>query len=202
MPQVPTATEAPAPAPTETHDGSDYGGNGGNDGEDDCEDDDETGDDSNLPYCDEVDGDYEPVTPTSGYPQEPTTAAPAPEETAPTEPEPEPTTTTEPAAPAPEETTPTEPEPEPTTTEPEPTPAAPDNNNNGGGGEVNTGGFATFYEQDGSEGACGGFHGDNEYIGAMDERRYGVVSGRASFSRFVFAFLRVVDPWFVGLSPL
>lgn len=184
---MPTAS---VPAPTDTHDGSDYSGDDGNDGEDDCEDgceddsdvggDDTEVDDSNLPYCDEVGGDYEPIT----QPQEPTTPS-APEETIPTEPEP--TTTEEP------EPTTTE-EPEPTTTEePEPTTTAPDNNNgdggnnggdNSGNSDVQKGGYATWYEQDGNLGACERLNSDNDFIGAIDERRYGDVSARASFSCF------------------
>ena len=200
LPQAPTApapasapptTEAPAPAST-------YGsGYDGNDGEEDCEDDSDASgedDDSNLPYCDEVSGDYEPVpvTSQSEYQPQPTTPAPEPTTPAPepNTPAPEPTTTTEPEPitlpTEPEPTTPpTEPEPT-TTTEPEPTTTAQDNNNGGNEGGENTGGTATWYSQDGSEGACGGYHSDSEYIGAMNEGRYGDVSGRASFCIFAF----------------
>jgi hypothetical protein len=178
---VPTT---PAPAPTDAGDGEnnhDY---------------DDTGDDySNLPYCDEVGGDYEPVTPTQ-Y----TTPA-TPEESKPTEPgpttteEPKPTTTKEP------EPTTTE-EPKPTTTkEPEPTPTAPDintgGNNGGNNGSVIEGGFATWYLQEGTTGACGEKHGDNDMIAALHIERYGDVSGHASFS-----FSRVIDSCVVGFSPL
>ena len=184
-PQAPTAP-APASAPTTTvapapTDGSGYDGSDGEDYEDDSDASvEDTGDDSNLPYCDEVGGDYEPVSVTAQSQPQPQPITPAPE---PTTPAPEPITTME---------------PEPTTlpTEPEPTTTAPDNNN-GGDGEVHTGGVATFYEQNGSEGACGGYHDDTEYIGAMNYHRYGVVSGRTSF--WIFAF---VDSCVVGLRSL
>jgi len=168
---TPPATETPAPT-----DGS---GSDGNDGEEDCEDDSDTSaedtgdDDSNLPYCDEVSGDYEPVPVTSQSQSQPTNPAPEPTTTT----EPEPTT-----PPTDESTTPPMNEPT-TTTEPEPTTTAPDNNNggnNGGDGEVHTGGIATFYNQDGSEGACGGFHSDSDLIGAMNQGRYGDSSQKSS----------------------
>ncbi|KDQ11745.1 hypothetical protein BOTBODRAFT_84105, partial [Botryobasidium botryosum FD-172 SS1] len=37
----------------------------------------------------------------------------------------------------------------------------------------NAGGFATFYHQEGTAGACGNYHGDNELVAAMDIERYG-----------------------------
>jgi hypothetical protein len=43
----------------------------------------------------------------------------------------------------------------------------------GGGGGLITGGFATFYTQDGNFGACGNKHKDSDFIAAMNVARYG-----------------------------
>ncbi|PFH54304.1 hypothetical protein AMATHDRAFT_72811 [Amanita thiersii Skay4041] len=39
--------------------------------------------------------------------------------------------------------------------------------------QLNTGGFATFFYQNGNAGACGTVHGESDLIAAMDYRRYG-----------------------------
>ena len=109
-------------------------------------------------------------------------------------PVPQPQSTTPAPAPAPEPTTTTEPEPATPAPAPEPTTTAPDNNNGGnnGGddesvGYVNKDGFATWYEQDSNEAACGGVHTNDELIGAIQEQRYGPVSGRASLCIFAYS---------------
>ena len=61
-----------------------------------------------------------------------------------------------------------EPEPAPTkeaepSKEPEPTPS----------GDVNAGGFATWFLQNGNPGACGEYHSDSDLIVAIHESRYG-----------------------------
>jgi hypothetical protein len=48
----------------------------------------------------------------------------------------------------------------------------------GSSGDI-TGGFATFYNQDGSEGACGGFSGDGDYIAALAGGQYGDMNSRS-----------------------
>jgi expansin (peptidoglycan-binding protein) len=40
-------------------------------------------------------------------------------------------------------------------------------------GNLNYGGFATFFYQDGNAGACGTVHSDNDFICAIDQSRYG-----------------------------
>lgn len=102
-------------------------------------------------YCD--DGDDEPPSSSS--------APPAPAVTTP----PVPTTTPVEA-------------PEPKTTTPAPAPAAtqaPASTSN-----VNTGGFATFFYQNGVAGACGTVHSDNDMIAAIDGDRYGNLSARSA----------------------
>jgi hypothetical protein len=42
-----------------------------------------------------------------------------------------------------------------------------------------TGGFATFYEQEGKAGACGDMHSDDDFIAALDFRRYGNVDQKS-----------------------
>jgi len=82
------------------------------------------------------------------------------------------------------------PEPNTPAPAPEPTTTAPDNNNggnNGDNGDVHTGGVATWYQQDSNEAACGGIYQDGDMIGAMNQNRYGDVSGRASFCIFAFS---------------
>jgi len=46
-------------------------------------------------------------------------------------------------------------------------------------GDIITGGFATFYEQEGLAGACGDHHSDDEFIAALDFRRYGDVDAKS-----------------------
>ncbi|KAF5358001.1 hypothetical protein D9756_001519 [Leucocoprinus leucothites] len=43
-----------------------------------------------------------------------------------------------------------------------------------------SGGFATFYNQNGNAGACGQYHSDNDLIAAMDVDRYGNTSRKSS----------------------
>jgi len=45
---------------------------------------------------------------------------------------------------------------------------------------VNTGGFATFFYQNGVAGACGTVHGDNDMIAAIDGDRYGDLAARSA----------------------
>lgn len=64
--------------------------------------------------------------------------------------------------------------PAPQVTTPAPaTPATPDSS-------VNTGGFATFFYQNGVAGACGTVHNDNDMIAAIDGDRYGDLGARSS----------------------
>ncbi|KAG6917979.1 hypothetical protein DXG01_017163 [Tephrocybe rancida] len=44
----------------------------------------------------------------------------------------------------------------------------------------NTGGFATYFFQNGVAGACGTVHSDNDFIAAMDKDRYGDLSAKSS----------------------
>jgi len=170
---VAVAVASPAPTTTETDNGD------LNDEDQDQGDDSNEGeDDQDLPYCDEVGNGNEPNPPsTPEQPSSSSTPAPAPEPTSTPAPAPEPTST---PAPAPEPTsTPTSEQPTTTEDAPPPSTTTPDNGDNSGNADVQTGGFATFYEQDGSEGACGGFNSDDEMIGAIDEDRYGVSSERS-----------------------
>jgi len=43
-----------------------------------------------------------------------------------------------------------------------------------------TGGFATYYYQNGNAGACGAYHSDGDLIGAIDANRYGYTGKRSS----------------------
>ncbi|QRW00004.1 rare lipoprotein A-like double-psi beta-barrel protein [Ceratobasidium sp. AG-Ba] len=54
------------------------------------------------------------------------------------------------------------------------TSAAPDNGNDGG--NFISGGFATFFSQNGNAGACGKVHKDSDYVVAVDYRRYGALN--------------------------
>lgn len=92
------------------------------------------------------------------------------------------TTVAPPPAPKPTPATTPAPKPAPVTTPaPKPTPAspAPGNNVSSAKGLI-SGGFATFFYQNGVAGACGKVHGDGEFIAAMDSRRYGNTSVRSS----------------------
>jgi len=57
------------------------------------------------------------------------------------------------------------------------------NNNNGGGSSGNavTGGFATYYFQNGNAGACGDFHGDGDMIGAIEQSWYGNLGQKSQY---------------------
>ncbi|KAM6500474.1 expansin family protein [Amanita muscaria] len=46
-------------------------------------------------------------------------------------------------------------------------------------GQVNTGGYATYFYQDGNAGACGTVHSDNDLIAAIDSDRYGFTGARS-----------------------
>ncbi|KAJ1309764.1 hypothetical protein OPQ81_006530 [Rhizoctonia solani] len=71
------------------------------------------------------------------------------------------------------------PEPEPTTTK-KTTSAAPEPTQGSGGSEEITGGFATFFSQGGSAGACGDYHADTDKVVALDYRRYGPLDQKSS----------------------
>ncbi|KAF8625814.1 hypothetical protein AX15_005197 [Amanita polypyramis BW_CC] len=47
-------------------------------------------------------------------------------------------------------------------------------------GQVFTGGYATYFYQEGNAGACGQVHSDNDLIAAMDSARYGNEDGRSA----------------------
>jgi len=49
-----------------------------------------------------------------------------------------------------------------------------------GGGQVQTGGFATFFYQGGVAGACGTVHQDSDFIAAIDQNRYGDSGAQSS----------------------
>lgn len=85
-----------------------------------------------------------------------------------TTPTPEPTTSSAPINVAPSPTLPTS-----TSTSAQATPSASTDS------AINTGGFATFFYQNGNAGACGTVHSDNDFICAIDQARYGN-SGNAS----------------------
>jgi len=84
------------------------------------------------------------------------------------------------------------PAPKPTSTQkptptPKPTPASPPaevskppNNASSGSSGLVTGGFATFFYQNGVAGACGTVHSDGDLVAAMDSRRYGNTSVKSS----------------------
>ncbi|KAK1228426.1 hypothetical protein PQX77_008564 [Marasmius sp. AFHP31] len=95
------------------------------------------------------------------------TAEQAPTTTSTTEQAPPTSTTEEQAPPTTAATTTTSQESQPTQDS--------GNGNQGGnqGGDLNLGGFATFYYQNGNAGACGDRHGDDELIAAIDQERYG-----------------------------
>jgi len=63
--------------------------------------------------------------------------------------------------------------PKPAPAPAKPAPAPPSNGGGGSGGNVFTGGFATFFFQNGVAGACGTAHSDNDLIAAIDIQRYG-----------------------------
>ncbi|KAG5645246.1 hypothetical protein DXG03_006663 [Asterophora parasitica] len=119
-----------------------------------------------------------PVKPTSVVPVKPT-PTPVPDDddeyddcddedyntsTTPAVTAPTPSATSTKAAPAP-----TQPAAQPSPSKVLPAPQADPSPN----ASVNTGGFATFFYQNGVAGACGTVHGDNDMIAAIDGQRYG-----------------------------
>jgi hypothetical protein len=71
---------------------------------------------------------------------------------------------------------------------PAPSPAQPSSSNNpepspasDGGSDVHTGGFATWFTQNGVAGACGTVHSDSDLIAALDYRTYGDLSSQSSY---------------------
>lgn len=95
-------------------------------------------------------------------------------------PTPEPTSTKAPASTSykPETT----PAPETTSKKPSSTSAAPTSTSapSGGNDDENTGGFATFFTQNGNAGACGDKHDDYFKLVALDYRRYGDLGKQSS----------------------
>ncbi|PPQ87999.1 hypothetical protein CVT25_001078 [Psilocybe cyanescens] len=113
-------------------------------------------DDDDLPFCDDDGDDDDNSAPhVSSSPAK----APAP-------------TTTHAAAPA---TTTAVAAPKPVVTSAKPAPAKPavTPSTNSASSTVETGGFATFFFQNGVAGACGTVHKDTDMIAAMDQDRYG-----------------------------
>ncbi|KAK2466870.1 hypothetical protein APHAL10511_001128 [Amanita phalloides] len=49
-----------------------------------------------------------------------------------------------------------------------------------GSGNMVTGGFATYFYQNGNAGACGAYHGDYDLIAAIDAERYGYLGGHSN----------------------
>lgn len=115
-------------------------------------------DDDDLPFCDDDDGDDDSTTIVAATPAAVTTHPAA-------------VTTPPPAVttPAAKKVTTT------TTAKPVATPST-----NSGSSSVNTGGFATFFYQNGVAGACGTVHKDTDLIAAIDGDRYGNLGERSS----------------------
>ncbi|KAF9052892.1 RlpA-like double-psi beta-barrel-protein domain-containing protein-containing protein [Panaeolus papilionaceus] len=107
--------------------------------------------------CDDDDDDDIPVTPAPSKAKAPTTTAKAAAK----------------ATPAPVKKPATSPSPSPKAKA-----AAPASNS--GNSSLNTGGFATFFYQNGNAGACGNFHSDNDMIAAIDAARYGDLGKKSS----------------------
>jgi rare lipoprotein A (peptidoglycan hydrolase) len=118
-----------------------------------------------LPFCDEVGTDSTtaaaPAATTTPEPKVASTPAAAAPKQAPT--------TSAKAAPAPSPAAKAAPAPAPKAA---PAPA-PDSS-------VNTGGFATFFYQNGVAGACGTVHSDSALIAAIDADRYGNTGEQSS----------------------
>ncbi|PVG02766.1 barwin-like endoglucanase [Serendipita vermifera] len=117
-------------------------------------DDDDDYDESNLPYCVEGQGEYDDAptySPDSYTPPADTYTPPADTYTPPAD------DYTPPAA------------------DPTPDNSSNNNNNNSGstGGDEQTGGFATYFYQNGNPGACGNWNSDSALIAAMEVSRYG-----------------------------
>jgi hypothetical protein len=116
------------------------------------------GDDDDLPFCDDGDDDTDSAAPVPSAPKapapKPVAATPAPQK----------------AAPAPAQAAPVQaPKSAPVSG------AAPTSN-----AAVETGGFATFFYQNGVAGACGTVHSDNDFIAAIDGDRYGNLGAKSS----------------------
>jgi hypothetical protein len=120
-------------------------------------------DDDDLPFCDDDDGDDDD---DSATPVVPATTKAAPAVTS------HPAVVTTPAAPAPPKKAAPPPPPAPAQ------PAAKPSTNSPSG--VNTGGFATFFYQNGVAGACGTVHKDSDMIAAIDQGRYGNSGAKSS----------------------
>jgi hypothetical protein len=62
-----------------------------------------------------------------------------------------------------------------TTNDPSPTP------HNTPSTETHSGGFVTFFSQNGVAGACGTVHSDNDFVAALDSRTYGNTGAKSSY---------------------
>jgi hypothetical protein len=149
-------SSSPAPKPTSVPDEGD-----------DCEDDEDDEDDDDDEDCED-----EPVS-SPAVPSYTTTPAPIPSET----PKPTPTPSPSPAKPSPVEPSSEEPKPSPaksSSEEPKPSPTS-------SSSETHTGGYATWYTQNGNAGACGDKHSDSDFIAALDYRTYGNTSAKSKY---------------------
>lgn len=131
-------------------------------------------DDENLPYCDDGDDSYDDGEDDGG--DDPSYQAQSQEESSPPVQydTPSPTPTYGDPSPSQDNSQPAE------TTPTQDNGTATPNPNTGGTGDVNTGGFATFYYQNGNAGACGDHHSDNDLIAAIDIDRYGDTGSKSS----------------------
>ncbi|KAH9050662.1 plant expansin [Lactarius hengduanensis] len=122
---------------------------------------------SRPPQCipDDCDDNTPPSSPTNVTPT-PTYVSPKPTHT-----------------PEPSSSTSSTPKPSPSTSTPKPkattTPVS-HSFEGSNGSDINTGGQATFFYQNGVAGACGKVHSDDDLICAMDERRYGNSGARSA----------------------
>lgn len=122
----------------------------------------ESADDENLPYCDDDDDSYDNGGDESSYQAQSQEESPAVQYDTPS-----PTPTYSNPAPSQDNSQPA------ATTPAQDNGSATPNTNTGNTGDVNTGGFATFYYQNGNAGACGDYHSDYDLIAAIDISRYG-----------------------------
>ncbi|KAH9180665.1 plant expansin [Lactarius sanguifluus] len=111
--------------------------------------------------CDDQSDNTPSLSPTNATPT-PTYVSPKPTHT------PEPSSSTS-STPKPTST----PKPSPSTSTPKPKASPTPASHNLESSDVNAGGQATFFYQNGVAGACGKVHSDGDFICAMDERRYG-----------------------------
>ncbi|KAG7092523.1 hypothetical protein E1B28_008873 [Marasmius oreades] len=161
---------------------------------DDCDDDEDNSDDGDDETCDDDDESQAPTSSTADDTssatgqQAPPTSTAEQQTTSTVDQQAPPTSTTEQQAPptstteeqAPPTSTDTPP-PTTTTTSQESQPTQSqgnqgdggNNNGNNGGGDIQSGGFATWFTQDNNPGACGTVHSDNDLIAAMSTERYG-----------------------------